>query len=283
MLAPPRQRHCSKHAGNELVDKLFAVAPGATILEGVSLLLETLKRGRELEGPQEVVGLLEVGSNGPELVNEVLNGVNSVLAENGLNDGIVGERNSGSVDLSKASLIDKSTQSVTGGVAIGDQGLDSADHVPGGLVQTHKHTVVQLAESQELHDLLGLGGKLVDTKKNSNETLNVDRRGLARYLPTSSDYKGNFWLTFNKEVTSSLCLALGVNESLVSSCVLLGVLLSVGSSSGSLGGALLLCSFTGSFVVSQQLGVSSALLLDVFGDDSCPKTNTNVMLVSILS
>ena len=106
---------------------------------------------------------------------------------------------------------------------------------------------------------------------------------MARYLPASSDNKGKLGLAFDEEVAGGLGLALGVNESLVSSGVLLGVLLSVGGSGGSLGGALLLGSIAGSLVVGQQLGVSSALLLDVFGDSSCPKTSTNVMLVSSLS
>lgn len=164
MLARPRRLGGSHHAGNELVNKLLAVAPGATVLEGVSLLLETLLGGRELEWPEEVVGLLEVGSNGPELVDEVLNGVNSVLAENGLNDGVVSEGNSRSVDLSETSLVNESTESITGGVAVGNEGLNRADHVHGGLVEANEHAVVQLAQSEELHDLLWLGGELVDTK-----------------------------------------------------------------------------------------------------------------------
>ena len=88
-------------------------------------------------------------------------------------------------------------------------------------------------------------------------------------------------MAFNEEVAGSLGLALGVNEGLVGGGVLLGVLLSVGGSGSSLGSALFFGSIAGSLVVCEKLGVSCALLLNVLGDNSCPKTNTLVMLVSI--
>lgn len=162
-LASPCLSRDSHHAAGELVDELLAVAPGTTVLEGVSLLLETLVGGRELEGPQEVVGLLEVWADSPDLVDEVLDGVDAVLAETSLNNGVIGERDSRSVDLAEASLVDELANSVTGRVAVGDQGLDRAKHVPGSLVQTHEDSVMELAKTQKLHDLLGLGSKLVDT------------------------------------------------------------------------------------------------------------------------
>jgi hypothetical protein len=104
---------------------------------------------------------------------------------------------------------------------------------------------------------------------------------LARYLPTSSDNEGKLGLSFNEEVAGSLGLALGVNEGLVGGGVLLGVLFSVGGSGSSLGSALFFGSIAGSLVLCEKLGVSCALLLNVLGDNSCPKTNTLVMLVSI--
>ena len=127
---------------------------------------------------------------------------------------------------------------------------------------------------------LGLGASLLILYRGRVRHRAIDRRKLARYLPTSSDNESKLGLSFNEEVASGLSLALSVNDGLVGGGVLLGVLLGVGSSSGSLGSALLLGSLAGSLVVGEQLGISSALLLDVFGDDSCPKTNTNVMLVS---
>ena len=157
----------SHHADNEFVDELLAVSPGTTILEWVSLLFESLERRRKLEGPKEVVGLLEVGSNSPDLVDEVLNGVDSELSENRFNNSVVSEWDSGSVDFAESALVDKLADGITGGISVGDEWLTDSDHVHGGLVELNEHTVVELSESQQLHDLLWLGGKLVDTKHGS--------------------------------------------------------------------------------------------------------------------
>jgi|SanBayMetagenome_1026888.scaffolds.fasta_scaffold33856_2 hypothetical protein len=103
---------------------------------------------------------------------------------------------------------------------------------------------------------------------------------MACYLPTGTDGERDLGLAFNEEVSSSLCRTLSVNDGFVSCSVLLRVLDSICSSGGSLSSALLLGLLALSLVVSEKLSVSGALLLEVFGDDSCPKTNTNVMLVS---
>jgi len=97
---------------------------------------------------------------------------------------------------------------------------------------------------------------------------------MARYLPTSSDNKCKLGLSFNKEVAGSLGVALGVYEGLVGSGVLFGIFLSISGSGSSFSYALFFGSIAGGLVVSEQLGVSSTLLLNVFGDNSCPKTNT---------
>ena len=50
---------------------------------------ETTSGGRELEGPEEVGGLLEVGPNGVNLVDQVLNRDNSVLSKVLFDQGVV--------------------------------------------------------------------------------------------------------------------------------------------------------------------------------------------------
>ena len=54
---------------------------------------------RELEWPQEVGGLLEVGANSVDLVDQVLNADDVVLAQSLLNDSIVDQRNAALVNL----------------------------------------------------------------------------------------------------------------------------------------------------------------------------------------
>ena len=131
----------------------------------MALLLEASERRAELEGPEEVVGLLESGTDGPNFVNEILNAGNTLFAEGLLNNGVVVEGDARSVDLAEAALVDQLTDGIASGIAIGDVGLNHADHVDGGAVESDDHSVVKLTQTKELHDLLLLGRKLVDTIK----------------------------------------------------------------------------------------------------------------------
>ena len=157
-------RACSHHLADEGVNVLLSVANGTEALtELMSLLLEATNRVRELEGPEEVVSLLEVGTAGDNLVDEVLHAVDTLGTELTSDDAVVGERESASIDLTVTTLIDKLGDGGTAGETVGDERLDNTDHVPGGLVELDEDSVVDLSKSEELHDLLGLGGKLVDT------------------------------------------------------------------------------------------------------------------------
>eukprot|EP00355_Strombidium_rassoulzadegani_P010277 CAMPEP_0168624756 /NCGR_PEP_ID=MMETSP0449_2-20121227/9605_1 /TAXON_ID=1082188 /ORGANISM="Strombidium rassoulzadegani, Strain ras09" /LENGTH=170 /DNA_ID=CAMNT_0008666379 /DNA_START=99 /DNA_END=611 /DNA_ORIENTATION=- len=156
----------SEHLLHQGVDELLSVSEGAVALvEGVSLDLEASEGRGELEGPEEVVGLLELGAAGGDLVDEVLDAGDAGLSESVADDAVIGEGDSSSVDLSVSSLVNQLSNGFPGGVSVGHEGLNHPDHVPGGLVQLHEHAVVDLSQSQQLQDLLGLGGELVDTNK----------------------------------------------------------------------------------------------------------------------
>lgn len=130
----------------------------------------------ELEGPEEVGGLLEVGADSEDLVDEILHTDDSVLAEVLLDDGVVGEGNTLLVDLSVSSLVDELLDGLQVGVTIGDPGLDNLEHLSGSLGDLDEDTVVDLEESEKLEDLAGLGGHLVDTLDTDDE----DQLGLSR-------------------------------------------------------------------------------------------------------
>ena len=68
----------------------------------------------QLEGPEEVGGLLEVGTQGVDLVDEVLNADQTVLAEVLLNESVVGETDALAVDLAVATLVDQVADSLEG-------------------------------------------------------------------------------------------------------------------------------------------------------------------------
>jgi len=219
----------------------------------VSLLLEPVEGRGELEGPEEVVGLLEVGTDGPDLVDKVLNAGDTVLTEGTIDDAVVGKRNALTVNLTVTSLVDEGLKSVSGRVSVGNVRLNHSDHVDGGSVESDKHAVVELSESQKLHDFLLLGWELVDTSGSDNES--------------------DLGLVLNKEVTLSLSLSLGINKSLILSSVLLGVLFSVGSSSLSLLSSVFLSSISLSLQGSEKFGISGLLFLNVLRDYTCTKQN----------
>lgn len=117
----------------------------------------------ELERPQEVGGLLEVGANGEDLVDQVLHADNTVLAEGTLNESIVGKGNSLLVDLSISALVDKFTDGLQVGVSIGNPRFDDLKHLKGGLGHANEDTVVDLEKTEQLEDLSGLWCNLVNT------------------------------------------------------------------------------------------------------------------------
>jgi hypothetical protein len=152
------------HAAHKRVDGLLAVAKVAALDEVLELAgLEAARRVAELEGPQEVGGLLEVGADGEDLVDEVLHADDAVLAEVLLDDGVVGERDALLVDLAVSALVDELLDGLEVGVTVRDPRLDDLDHLHRGLGDTDKDAVVDLEQTEQLQDLAGLGGDLVDT------------------------------------------------------------------------------------------------------------------------
>ena len=152
------------HLADESVDVLLTVTSVTTLDEVLDLAgVEATVGVGELEGPEEVVGLLEVGADGVDLVDQVFHADNAVLAEVLLNDLVVGKSNALLVDLSVATLVDELTDGLEVGVTVGDEGVDNGQHLLGGLGETDEDTVVDLEQTEELQDLTGLGSDFVDT------------------------------------------------------------------------------------------------------------------------
>jgi hypothetical protein len=132
-------------------------------------LVEATERVGELEGPQEVGGLLEVGADSEDLVDQILHADNAVLGKVLLDNGVVGESNALLVDLTVTTLVDELTDGLEVGVTPGDEGLDDLEHLNGGLGQADEDTVVDLEKTEELEGLALLGVNLVDTLDTDNE------------------------------------------------------------------------------------------------------------------
>lgn len=173
------------HLADETVDVLLTVT-GVTTLDVVLELAsaETTVGVGKLEGPEEVVGLLEVGANGVDLVDQILHADNAELAEVLLDDLVVGEGSALLVDLSVTTLVQKLADGLQVGVTVGNVGVDDGQHLLGSLGETNESTRVDLEQTQELEDLAGLGSNLVDTLDTDNEdelglTLNEEAALLA--------------------------------------------------------------------------------------------------------
>mmetsp|Transcript_33672 Transcript_33672/g.95271 ORF Transcript_33672/g.95271 Transcript_33672/m.95271 type:complete len:306 (+) Transcript_33672:36-953(+) len=157
------------HLADQVVDLVIPAAGLATVDVVQALLGHATQRGRQLKGPQEVGGLLEGWAARVDLVDEVLNADDVVLAQGLLNDSVVGERDPVLVDLAVAALVDQLTDGLEVGEAPGDVGLHIPQHVHGSLVDPHEDTVVDLAEAEQLQDLPGLGMHVVDTADANHE------------------------------------------------------------------------------------------------------------------
>lgn len=156
-----------KHLLDQFVDLVTLLAARAALVVVVQhLSTESASGAVELEGPQEVGGLLEIITDSIDLVDDVLDAL-ELASETGLDDGVGGDGDTLSRDLAEASLVDKVLNGLKVGVSVSDEGLDESEHLLGGGVDAYECGVVDLTESQKLKDLLHLGG-------NTDSTANTD-------------------------------------------------------------------------------------------------------------
>lgn len=155
---------------DQSVDLLLAVTQVTTFNEVLEFSgAEATVGVAELEGPQEVGGLLEVGADGDNLVNEILHADDAVLSEALLDDGVVGQGDALLVDLAVPALVDELLDALEVGVTIGDPRLDNLDHLRSSLGDADEDTIVDLEKTEELEDLAGLRRNLVDTLDTDDE------------------------------------------------------------------------------------------------------------------
>jgi hypothetical protein len=136
----------------------------------MSLGSESSSGSSKFEGPQEVVSLLEVRTNGVDLIDEVFNGVNSDLAESLLNDGVVSKGNSLFVDFSISSLENEFADGLSGWITEGDVWFNSSDEVRRCFVDSHEGTVVDLSKSKDSEDPDDFWVQLVNTSDSDDES-----------------------------------------------------------------------------------------------------------------
>jgi len=214
-----------------------------------TLVLPAAQGVAKLEGPQEVVGSLEVGTASVDLVDEVLNADDVFVAEGLGDDLVVGQGDALLVDLAVTALVDKIGDGLQGGLAVGDVWLNAGEHGHGGEVDLHEGGVVKLTQTEKLEDLLGLG---VDTHDTAD-----------------TDDQENLGHVLDEVVAEVLGLALGTDESALVGAVLLHVLLS--TLEDDLAGSLLGLGVLGLELLTLGLDVIKGLPLleERFGNLKC--------------
>ena len=229
------------HLADELVDVGFPVAEVTALDEVLELPCPPAAgRVRELEWPEEVVGLLEVGANPEDFVNKVFHGEDVVFATCLFDNTIARKRNALLVDLSVATFVDGFTNGLEVRLAVGkirtwlefwigascvpvsDIWLNETKHLLGSLGDLDEDTVVDLEETEQLQRLALLGVDLVDTVKVNLCPL----RSIRCCIPLDADDEDKLVLGRDEERVIALRTALCLDNVALSLAVLLVVFLS---------------------------------------------------------
>jgi hypothetical protein len=111
---------------------------GISVLE-LSRLPASVRIG-ELERPQEVGSLLEVGANSVDLMDKIFHGEDVIFTEGGLDNSVVGKRDALLVNLSVATLVDKFSNGLQ--VWFADNNAIKPQHLrPQVIYNTHPYVI----------------------------------------------------------------------------------------------------------------------------------------------
>ena len=98
----------------------------------------------ELERPQEVAYLFEVGSDGEDFMNQIFHTNDAVLAKRFLNDRVVCKRDALFVNLAIPALIDEFTDALEIWIAVSNVWFDNGKHLSRSTGYTNENPAVDL-------------------------------------------------------------------------------------------------------------------------------------------
>jgi len=157
-----------EHSLDETVDELLTVTEVSAFGEVVGLLAPATASVVQLKVPQEVVGNFEMGADGEDLVDKILDADDAELAESLLDD-VVGQSTSPSLQLAESALVDKFANGFEVRITPGNVRIGDTQHAQRGLVQFDKGRVVDLTQSEQLKHLSDSWMKSVDTPDPHND------------------------------------------------------------------------------------------------------------------
>ena len=97
------------HFSDQTIDLLFPVSAIASFNKVVGDVSEPSLGAAQLKRPQEVVDLFEGGTDCQDLVNDILNTDDTMLAKNLLDNGVVGEGNTLLLNFAVTTFVDQLT------------------------------------------------------------------------------------------------------------------------------------------------------------------------------
>lgn len=162
---PRAQSPLSIHLLDQRINLVLAVAEITALDEMLELAgTETTGGVAQLEGPEKIGGLLEIGADSVDLVDEILHTDKTVLAQVVLDKLVIGQGDSLFVDLAVAALIDEVAHSLDRRETIRNVRLHHFEHFRRCFRQPHKDAIVDLQQAQQLEDLARFWCDFVDTR-----------------------------------------------------------------------------------------------------------------------
>lgn len=114
-----------KHLLDQSVDLVTLLAASATLVEVVELLAnDTALGGGQLDGPHKVSDGLELRADGVDLVDDVLDALEALLAETGLDNIVRTDRHTLARQLHVTSLVKKISHGLKVGVTVSNEGFN---------------------------------------------------------------------------------------------------------------------------------------------------------------
>ena len=157
------------HASHQSVDVLLAVTRHATFDVVISLFGHPTQRRGQLHRPQEVRALLEVRANGVNLVNQIFDANDTLIAQHLLHHAVIRQRNSLLVNLTVTSLVNQIFHRLQVRVTPHDVRLNLSQSVHRGFVHLHEDAVVNLSQSQQLQNVPRLRVHVVQTSQSHDK------------------------------------------------------------------------------------------------------------------
>jgi len=137
-------------------------------VEGLSLGMVSSLGGSQLEGPKEMVGFLEVGTDGGDFVDQIFDGGDVVFSQLVRNDLVALNGDSLSINSGITSFVDKFLDGSSGGISKSDVGENLLKHVLSGFIDTDEGSVMDLSQSEQSEDLSNIWVEFIDTSDSDN-------------------------------------------------------------------------------------------------------------------